>query len=117
MQKYHRTVIRTSGSSQGSLLPNGDRIDNGRMAADFTHRVPAVGCYAVSETLSSVAHGDDALGVAVPGYVVYSARDDVVIACPLQSVIVDQNFDVLRQTFRIDAFDCIPDLDCAGDIS
>jgi CRISPR/Cas system-associated protein Cas10 (large subunit of type III CRISPR-Cas system) len=79
MQKNHGAIVCSSRCSQRPLLTDQHCID-GRMAADFTHRVSTVGCYAVAETLSSITDGNDALGVAVPGYVVYSAGDDVVVA-------------------------------------
>jgi hypothetical protein len=34
----------------------------------------------VTEAFSSITDGDDALGIAIPGYVVYSAGDNVVVA-------------------------------------
>jgi len=50
------------------------------VAGYLADAVSAVRGDAVAETLFAVADGDDALGVAVPGYVVDAASYDVVLA-------------------------------------
>lgn len=78
-------VVGSRGSAQRSLLSDGDAVDLGAVAGDFTDTVAAVGRDAMAKALFAVAHGDDPLRVSVPGNVVDAAGDDVVFACVLSA--------------------------------
>lgn len=75
-------IIPRSGRPQRSLLPYAYAIDLRSVAAYCPHAVARVGGYAMAEFLFAVAHGDDALAVAVPGQVVdFAAYDGKLALC------------------------------------
>lgn len=99
MQEYQARVITPSSRAQRPLLPNRNAIDDRRVTADLAHRVSAVRCYAVAESLTAVTDSDYALRVAVPSYVVDAAGYDVVFA------------------LGIDCLDGVPDTDLARHVT
>jgi hypothetical protein len=116
MQEHHTAVVTSCRSPQWPLLPDRNRIDDLRMSTDLSNRISAVRSYAVTKTLAAIANSNDALRVSIPCYIVYSTGDDVVFAWQ-PSVIKHKAMHRSVLTFCIDAFHCIPDLYCSGDIS
>lgn len=50
------------------------------MAGDFTDSISTVPGYAVSISLLPVSHGNDALGITIPGKIINAAIDNTVFA-------------------------------------
>ena len=60
-------IVPRGGRPQRSLLAYAHAIDLRSVAAYCPDAVARIGGYAMAEFLLAVAHGDDALAVAVPG--------------------------------------------------
>ena len=92
-------IIPRSGRPQRPLLPYAHTVDLRSVAAYCPHAVARVGGYAMAIFLFAVAHGDNALAVAVPGQVVnFSAYNGKLALCGAGTCAV-------------------PDADGAGDVA
>jgi hypothetical protein len=50
------------------------------VSTDFPHGVSTISSDAVAKPLPSITYSDNALGIAIPGYIIDAARDDVVFS-------------------------------------
>lgn len=73
-------IIATGRRAQGALLPDVNAINLRRMPRYLADTVAAVSGYAVAEAFLAVADCDYALGVAIPGEVVYAASYYMIFA-------------------------------------
>jgi hypothetical protein len=80
IQEHHATVIGTGGCPNGTLLTNRNGINDRRMTTHFSYGIAAVRRYTMPKPLSPITDCNNALRISIPGNVIYSARDDVVLA-------------------------------------
>lgn len=106
VQEAHGHVVADGGGAERARGAHGDGVDDLGVARDLADAVAAIGRQAVAEALAAVAHGDDALRLPVPRYVVDAARDDVVLPCTSKHIYID-DVRSLYILLNIDIYPCL----------
>jgi len=74
-------VVRSSGCSERSLLPDGNTVDLRALAGDLADTVTTICSDTVAEALLAVTYSNDALTVAIPCNIVDPTSDDLIFTC------------------------------------